>query len=410
MLRLDVRMVTEHEALVVQDELRICPAEQLRVLRDAVGQVAEVIDQPRDQHEEEHAERRVLHEPPEPAAALFPERQNPVSQPEHREPRSGIEADPLGGRAEPEGHAAEREIPQPVLPQPSVQAIIHQENEEHRVAVDRRDPCLDIVQESGCQQDGPQHRSPPPSEEPPEEEIHQRQHQDPDHGPREAPAEGRHAEEQDAEGQDILPERRMRDLIRPDAVQMFPGGSRVIDLVKIGRIAEIHDLWHEDRLVRELRDRAHRRDRRSGCVLQHRLTEPRRPGGAVDAEIARTVGQLQHDILPLQHRHVVLVEGGQREPAVRVVGVFDAVIPLPDAGKQNEPIRHRLSGQLEHRVAPLHRGKGLRRCRVAQIPERRDRVHHGYQHDSEPVLSIRLVYVARGGQLTAVQRRHARKE
>ena len=50
------------------------------------------------------------------------------------------------------------------------------------------------------------------------------------------PAKGRHAEKKNAQGQEFLPERRMRKLIRPDIMKMLPRGAGVVNLVKIAGI------------------------------------------------------------------------------------------------------------------------------------------------------------------------------
>ena len=79
----------------------------------------------------------------------------------------------------------------------------------------------------------------------------------------------------------------------------------------------------------------------------------------MDAEIVHRRGQVQGQNLPLQHRDMVLVEACLRAPAFRVVGVFNAVAPLPHPGKQNQPVGYGVLREPENHVAAFHRRKGL---------------------------------------------------
>ena len=96
----------------------------------------------------------------------------------------------------------------------------------------------------------------PPAEELAGKPVDHRQHQHAEERAHEAPAEGRHAEEPDAETEDLLAERRMADLIGPHAAQMLPGGAGVVDLVKVAGVEEIGRVGHQGLLVAEFRDGA----------------------------------------------------------------------------------------------------------------------------------------------------------
>ena len=107
---------------------------------------------------------------------------------------------------------------------------------------------------SGGQKRRAQNRGTPCPEQAFQEAVHRRQHQDPDHRAGEAPAEGGHTEKQNAEGQKLLAERRMGDLIRPDAVQMFPGRPGMIDRVEVRGVQEVRDRRNKPAFIRQLRN------------------------------------------------------------------------------------------------------------------------------------------------------------
>ena len=107
---------------------------------------------------------------------------------------------------------------------------------------------------------------------------------------------------------------------------------------------------------------------------------------------------------------MVLGKGRLGVPAFRIIGIFNAVAPLPDARKQHQAVGHTALPKPENHVAPLHRDKGLRGSGAAQIPECAQGIEEGNQHDSEPVLTIRLVFFQSVRQLTGLQVRKPRKE
>lgn len=67
----------------------------------------------------------------------------------------------------------------------------------------------------------------------------------------EAPAERRHAEEHDAEREDLLAERRVRDFIRIHAAQVLIGRACVVDLIKIRTVVVRGRGGHGVRFVAE---------------------------------------------------------------------------------------------------------------------------------------------------------------
>ena len=113
--------------------------------------------------------------------------------------------------------------------------------------------------------------------------------------------------------------------------------------------------------------------------------------------------QIHREELPLQNRNMILVKCFLRIPALGVIGILDAVVSLSHTGKQHQAVRHTVFREPENHVASFHRYKGLRGTGIAQIPKRADRVEDRDHHDSEPVLSIRLVFLQRMRQLTDFQ-------
>ena len=62
MLRHHAHMIIEHEALVVQHDLGILPAEKPCPLRLSIGEIGQIVDQRGDQHKEHNTEQAVAQE------------------------------------------------------------------------------------------------------------------------------------------------------------------------------------------------------------------------------------------------------------------------------------------------------------------------------------------------------------
>ena len=113
--------------------------------------------------------------------------------------------------------------------------------------------------------------------------------------------------------------------------------------------------------------------------------------------------QIHREELPLQNRNMILVKCFLRIPALGVIGILDAVVPLSYTGEQHQAVRYTVFRESENHVAFFHRYKGLRRTGITQIPKRAESIEDRDQHDSEPVLTIRLVCLQRMRQLTGFQ-------
>ena len=116
--------------------------------------------------------------------------------------------------------------------------IIHQEYEKRDVNVNRCKSCLRKVHEIKGKQhtrkSGGRHFSCQLSG----KEIDHGNHGNAKERAGDAPAEGIHAEQQHAEGDQKLAERWMRVFVSGQPVKKFIGGARVIDLVEIAAVHE----------------------------------------------------------------------------------------------------------------------------------------------------------------------------
>ena len=256
----ETRVIREHEALVFQHDggvfAREVHARAVQAARRAVGVVARVVDHARHEHEKHKAEADVAQQPARIAAAVavtvrLHALKHPVQRPEHAEARPGIQTRPLRGRAHAERNAAGGEMAQLTLRKVPVQKQVHEQDEQRRKAVDRRNARLRQVHEVKCQQCRAAQGHAVVAEHPAQQVPHQRQHGHTEERTHAAPAEWRHTEERDAEREDLLAERRVRHLIRVHAAQMLIGRARVVDLVKIRAVVVRGRCRHGVRLVAE---------------------------------------------------------------------------------------------------------------------------------------------------------------
>ena len=232
MLGDDPGVVIEHIALVIEHHAQILRAERGDAAGGPVGDICEIIDKAGDEHEEDHAEAaelpKALHVEP-----LCPCLANDIDEPYHRKSGTGIDTRPLARCADAEEDARERKLTAAAGRDEAIHEQVHQQDEKHSVGVDSGDACLHKVHEIACQHERTRGRNGLAAEEPFSEDVDHRQHKHTEEGAREAPAEGRHAEERDADRDDDLAERGMRYFVRINAVEVLPCGARMVYLVKV---------------------------------------------------------------------------------------------------------------------------------------------------------------------------------
>ena len=277
-----------------------------------------------------------------------------------------------------------------------VQKQVHEQDEQRREAVDGRDARLRQVHEVARQQRRTAQGHAVVAKHPAQQVPHQRQHGHAEERAHAAPAEWRHAEEHDAEREDLLAERRVRDFIRIHAAQLLVGRARVVDLVKIRavvvrgrgghgvrfvtegvRVRWAGNVAHADavtlqvieRELAELHVRA-RRDadigRRRGCGVGHFRLEPFEEVG-----------------IALRHR-----AGGREGHAVGRIG--EGVLARGQAGVVPHGGDGSLALEREHGgFARLERAEPLRVVRGAEIPERCNGVHRRQRRDAKPAAAAR---------------------
>ena len=309
-----------------------------------------------------------------------------MGRPEEAQARPGVEAGPLAGGPQAEGQPAQRQGPELPILQPDVQKQVHQQDEEHRVHVDGGDAGLDVVHEIGGEEQGPQTGDGPAAEEPLEEDVQGRQHQHPEEGAGKAPAEGGHAEEPDAQADDLLAQGRVGGLVGLHVVQMLPGGAGVVNFVKVAGIEEGAARRDRVLLVHQLGHAALDRDGLPVAVQQHHLAQPGLAVGAADAHVA---GMLQPgaalQLRPLEGGDVVVGEGGDGSVVLPVLGPVHVVAavarPRVDQGAAGEgPL-----GQGELHGPAGHGHEGLGRGVHAQAEEGRQRVEQRNEQDGEQI-------------------------
>ena len=392
-------MIREHEALVFQHDggvfAREVHARAVQAARRAVGVIACIIDHARHEHEKHEAEANVAQQAARiPAAVTGPVRlhagKDPVQRPEHAEARPGIETRPLRGRADAERDAAGGEMAQPPLREVPVQKQVHEQDEQCRKAVDGCDARLRQVHEVERQQRRAAQGHAVVAKHPAQQVPHQRQHGRAEERAHKAPAERRHAEEHDAEREDLLAERRVRDFIRIHAAQLLVGRARVVDLIKIRAVVVRGRGGHGVRFVTEgVRIRgtgnvAHA-DALALQVIERELAElhvrARR-----DADIGRRGGRgvghfrlepFEEVGIALRHR-----AGGREGHAVG--GIGEGVLARGQAGIVPHGGDGGLALECEHgRFARLERAELLRVARGAKVPERCDGVHRRQHCDRD---------------------------
>ena len=105
-------MVREHKTLVFQYQIEILSLQQhlrpVHSLRDAVRQIAHIIDTSRNKHKKQHTPHTVGKEscPAEPERfCAITQSDKPEDQPDHCQSCAGIKAGPFACRPDPEKHS-----------------------------------------------------------------------------------------------------------------------------------------------------------------------------------------------------------------------------------------------------------------------------------------------------------------
>ena len=169
---------------------------------------------------------------------------NQCPEEEHRQSRSGIDANPLAGNAQPHKQAAEGKVRQQCLHilhgniplhKPQHEKVTPQ-NEEHREAVNGSNAGLSEVHAVQCHHAHGSKGHVRAFGQLLPQQIHSRQHQYACQCTGKAPSEGSHAEDGHRPAHDHLAKGRMGGFIRNRAVQVFKGSPCVIDLIKIGTV------------------------------------------------------------------------------------------------------------------------------------------------------------------------------
>ena len=299
-----------------------------------------------------------------------------------------------------------------------VQKQVHEQDEQRREAVDGRDARLRQVHEVARQQRRAAPRHAVVAEHPAQQVPHQWQHGHAEERAHAAPAEWRHAEERDAEREDLLAERRVRDFIRIHAAQVLVGRARVVDLIKIRAVVVCGRYGHGVRFVTE-RVRAGgagniaHADALALQVVERELAElhvcARR-----DADIGRRRGRgisclrlepFEEVGIALRHR-----AGGREGHAVGRIG--EGILACRQAGVVPHGTDGSLALEREHGgFARLERAEPLRVVRGAEVPERCDGVHRRQNRDAKPAAAARAPADGRAcGQTQMRQQRERERD
>ena len=272
-----------------------------------------------------------------------------------------------------------------------VQKQVHEQDEQRREAVDGRNARLRQVHEVARQQRRTAQGHAVIAEHPAQQVPHQRQHGHTEQRTHAAPAEWRHAEDRDAEREDLLAERRVRHLIRVHAAQMLIGRARVVDLVKIRAVVVRGRCRHGVRLVAEgarvrgAGDGAHgdacalRVEQRELAELQMRARR--------DAHIGRRRGRgvRRLRLQPFEEVGVALRHRPGGGVGDAVVGVGEGVFARVQAGVVPDGIDAVHAVEREcGALTGLERAKALRVARRAEPRERGDGIHRRQHRDADP--------------------------
>ena len=263
--RLQRRMVAEHRHLalppVAEAERRIAPP---------VRQIGPNVEAERQQHIKQHAaHRRGAELRPEAGPFLLPARIE-HAQIQHGQPGPGVDAGPLGCAAQPERNAAQRHRQQRAVHTVGQHplAIPHhtvgsQQDKKRTVNVNRCQTALGKAHKIQRQQHACGGCRPRFAGQAAHKAPRQRHQQHTEQRTREPPAERRHAEQRNADHDQVLAQRRMGRLVDGHFVQLLIAGAAMVDLVKIHAVQLADRVGHGGLLVKQ---RAAARDRHQPAV------------------------------------------------------------------------------------------------------------------------------------------------
>ena len=272
-----------------------------------------------------------------------------------------------------------------------VQKQVHEQDEQRRKAVDRRNARLCQVHEVKRQQCRAAQGHAVVAEHAAQQVPHQRQHGHAEQRTHAAPAEWRHAEDRDAEREDLLAERWVRDFIRIHAAQMLVGRARVVDLVKIRAVVVRGRGGHGVRFVTEgvrvrgAGDGAHA-DAVTLQVIERELAELQMRARR-DAHIGRRRGRgvRRLRLQPFEEVCVALRHRSGRGVGDAVVGVGKGVFARVQAGVVPDGIDAVHAVERERGAfTGLERAKALRVARRAEPRECDDGIHRRQHRDADP--------------------------
>ena len=223
------------------------------------------------------------------------------------------------------------------------------------------------------------------AEQPLQQQIQHRQHQHPRQGSHAPPAEGIHAEQPDADGDDKLPQRRVGDLVGVDIHHIFIGRAGVIDLVKIGAVETGAALRHDVRLIQQflrLPADGFQRDGFPVPVPDLQFPQIQLLVGS-QAEIPGLEGR-QFPLPPGKQHGVLLLQGADVRPVNAVIGDGHGVGAGFQPGVVQQLLHRPVLLQLQHHLASALRkmAEALRRRHVAQTAESPEGIgRHDHRQD-----------------------------
>ena len=359
--------------------------------------IRNVIYRCRYEHEKHNAEAAVAQELGEQIPAVFLVlsmicTDDPVQCPYDRKPRAGIDAGPFTRRADAEEQAGQCEITfLPVLA-PQVHEQVHQQDEEHRVGVDRGDARLHIVHEIRRKYDSSEHRNHFSAEKLLQKYIHHRQHEDSEERSHEAPAERCHAEERNSDADYQLAERRVADLVRPDVLLVLYRRADMVDLVKVAGVHEARRVRYMLLFVAQLRSIGGCYDELIAVRAVHRdLVQIHIVIGGY-TEITHRFSRdriAQLYLFPLEHRDIVLRKFSGVVPVLAVFRTLNVIISDIYAAEHAQ-LAYRHGALKLHGDALTGREnvRVLRRLGIAEADERDYRVAKRDHRRGEPVAAL----------------------
>ena len=216
---------------------------------------------------------------------------------------------------------------------------------------------------------------------PPCQQIKQRHHGRAEHGPHHAPAKGGHAEQHNAQHDQILAQRRVCGFIHRQPVRHFIGGARVVDLVKIHTVPAADMAGHQALLVKQGAVCVRNGQWAAVCIAQRKLHHA--PGRNRNAVAPAVFGQRQRE--PAERNAVIQTLAGQKHTAVGIENFHHAVIGDAGIHPHLSGGRLRLHGDALRAVQNLQRG--LRGLGAAQVPQahgqhsqRKQAEAHSFRH------------------------------